>query len=75
MPAPRGYGVARLDLRRLEWMDAEADRDAGLYRYDAVESPAFRLLDGDAVYAVGWAIGAWAALSRWRYTPVSSLGT
>lgn len=65
MPAPRGYGVAQLDLHRLDWADAESDRAPGLYRYDAHGRPAFRLLDGDEIYAVDWAIGAWAALSRW----------
>ena len=57
-PAPSGYGVAQLDLDRLTWADAEADRDPGLYRYDAFGRPTFRLVSGDQVYGVDWAIGA-----------------
>ena len=64
-PAPRDYGVARLDLQALSWMDAEDDRGPGLYRYDAFGRPTFRLVDGDEIYALDWAIGAWSALSRW----------
>lgn len=66
MPAPRGYGVSQLDLDQLEWADAETDRNPGLYRYDAYGRPTFRLVVSDhEIYEVDWAIGAWAALSRW----------
>jgi hypothetical protein len=64
--APRGYGVARLELTTLEWVDAEHDRAVGLYRYDAYGRPTYRLVAGqDETYKVDLAIGAWVALSRW----------
>jgi hypothetical protein len=64
-PAPSGYGVAQLDLHTLRWHDAESDRDPGLYRYDHYGRPTYRLITEQQTYDVDWAIGAWAALSRW----------
>ncbi|MGI9098479.1 MAG: hypothetical protein ACR2H2_08315 [Solirubrobacteraceae bacterium] len=64
-PAPRGYGVAQLDLQSLRWDDAESDREPGLYRYDQHGRPAYRLVSEQQTYDVDWGIGAWAALSRW----------
>lgn len=66
MPAPSGYGVSRLQLSTLTWLDADSDRDPCLYRYDAFGRPRYRLVVGDAeVYDVDLAVGVWAALSRW----------
>lgn len=66
MPAPRGYGVSRLRLSSLTWLDAESDRDPCLYRYDAFGRPTYRLVVGDReIYDVDLAVGVWAALSRW----------
>jgi hypothetical protein len=79
--APRGYGVARLELTTLEWVDAEHDRAVGLYRYDAYGRPTYRLVAGqDETYKVDLAIGAWVALSRWgenrlRYSEEDVNGT
>ena len=66
MPAARGYGVVQLDLVTLKWVDVESDRDPGLYCYDAYGRPVYRLVvRPEEIYEVDWAIGAWAALSRW----------
>jgi hypothetical protein len=66
MPAPRGYGVSRLDLSTLEWLDTESDREPGLYGYDAYGRPTYRLVaEGEKIFEVDLAIGVWAALSRW----------
>jgi hypothetical protein len=66
MPAASGYGVTRLDVGDLSWIDVESDRSPGLYCYDAYGRPIYRLVVGsEEIYDVDLAMGVWAALSRW----------
>lgn len=73
--------MKRFDPLALRWAPVESDREPGLYEYDVVGRPAFRLLDRDgAVYAPDMVTGIYAALSRWgtnvlRYAPDSVNGT
>ncbi len=75
---PKSFGVERLDPRSLRWISVQDDTPAGLYRYESYGPAMFRLVD-EAVYAVDWAVGVYAALSRWgenrlRYIPQSVNG-
>lgn len=80
-PAAKGYGVEHFDLQTLTWASSDSDREPGLYRYDVVGPPTFRLLDDDGCfYDLDLATGIYAALSRWgenvlRYQAESVNGT
>ena len=64
MPAPRGYGIQRLDEETLDWSDVEEDGDRGLYRYQAPAGPEFRLLrDGGLTSKVDLSVGVYGALA------------